>query len=243
MRKRILLLVITTLSHVLQAQSDSVAISEIKKFQKELDDEYLNRNTSPLEPKQFKKFKGHLFFPIDLSYRVRAKIVLTPDEKFFPMQTSTNQPRLHRKYANLVFVLHGIPCLLPVYQSKDLMNTVEYADYLFLPFTDITNDETTYHGGRYIGLRIPKEGNELILDFNQAYHPYCAYSKNYSCPIVPEANYLPVKVEAGALEIQPVGKFKYQRVILTPKGRGEIVFGVYNEEVACRFISPLESRI
>lgn len=197
MKKSILFLSIAVLSQALYAQSDSVAIAEIKKFQKELDDEYLNRNTSPLEPKQFKKFKGHPFFPIDLAYRVRAKIVLTPDEKFFAMQTSTNQPRLHRKYANLVFALGGIPYSLPVYQAKDLMNTVEYADYLFLPFTDLTNDETTYHGGRYIGLRIPKEGNELTIDFNQAYHPYCAYSKNYSCPIVPEANDLPIKVEAG----------------------------------------------
>ena len=197
MRRVFLVIVITMAGHAMCAQSDSVALAEIEKFQAELNQEYANRSTSPLNPKQLKNFKGHPFFPINLAYRVKAKLVITPEEKFFAMQTSTNQPRLHRKYADMLFVLAGIPYSLPVYQSKDLMATKDYADYLFLPFTDLTNDETTYSGGRYIGLRIPKEGSELIVDFNLAYHPYCAYSKGYSCPIVPEENDLPVKIEAG----------------------------------------------
>ena len=77
------------------------------------------------------------------------------------------------------------------------MKQLEYKDYLFLPFTDLTNGTVTYGGGRYIGLRIPKSGNKIIIDFNQAYNPFCAYSGNYSCPIVPEENNLDVQVKAG----------------------------------------------
>lgn len=185
------------------AQVDSTDVVEIKKFQAELNAEYSDRSKSPLEPKDFKKFKGHTFFPINLKYRVKATLKLTESSAFFLMQTSNDQPRLYRKYADVVFSLDGQEFSIPAYQSKDLMATKDYADYLFFPFTDLTNEEATYSGGRYIGLRIPKEGNELVVDFNMAYNPYCAYSKNYSCPIVPRENDLNVKIEAG---VKLVGK-------------------------------------
>jgi uncharacterized protein (DUF1684 family) len=185
-------------SHVNYGQIDSISsLAEIKKFQTELNTEYSDRSKSPLEPKDFKKFRGHAFFPINLKYRVKATLKLTESSAFFLMQTSNDQPRLYRKYADVVFSLEGQEFSIPAYQSKDLMSTKEYADYLFFPFTDITNGETTYSAGRYIDLRIPKVGNELILDFNMAYNPYCAYSKNYSCPIVPRENDLNIKIEAG----------------------------------------------
>jgi uncharacterized protein (DUF1684 family) len=185
-------------SHVNYGQIDSFSsLAEIKKFQTELNTEYSDRSKSPLEPKDFKKFKGHAFFPINLKYRVKATLKLTESSAFFLMQTSNDQPRLHRKYADVVFSLEGQEFSIPAYQSKDLMATKDYADHLFFPFTDLTNEEATYSGGRYIGLRIPKEGNELVVDFNMAYNPYCAYSKNYSCPIVPRENDLNIKIEAG----------------------------------------------
>ena len=77
------------------------------------------------------------------------------------------------------------------------MKTPGYEDYLFLPFRDETNGTDTYGGGKYLDLRIPK-GKEIVIDFNQSYQPYCAYNAyDYSCPIVPEENFLPVKIEAG----------------------------------------------
>jgi uncharacterized protein (DUF1684 family) len=66
----------------------------------------------------------------------------------------------------------------------------------FLPFTDETNGMESYGGGRYIDLNVPK-GNKLIIDFNSAYNPYCAYNDKYSCPIVPRENYLKTRIEAG----------------------------------------------
>ena len=73
---------------------------------------------------------------------------------------------------------------------------MDYRDYLFLPFLDATNGIETYGGGRYIDLTIP-ESNQITIDFNKSYNPYCAYNEKFSCPIVPRENYLSLKVNAG----------------------------------------------
>jgi hypothetical protein len=78
------------------------------------------------------------------------------------------------------------------------MTTVEYAEHLFLPFNDATNGTTTYGGGRYLDLEIPKEGSKKIrIDFNKAYNPYCAYNHTFSCPIPPSENNLPIAIPVG----------------------------------------------
>ena len=81
----------------------------------------------------------------------------------------------------------------------DLMRKDAYKDYLFLPFRDATNGKQTYGGGKYLDLKIP-EGNEIIIDFNKSYHPYCAYNAHdYNCPIVPEENTLSLEIKAGVM--------------------------------------------
>src|SRR5690606_22205799 len=96
----------------------------------------------------------------------------------------------------LNFQLKGKEYQLNVYQGQDLMKEEGYEDYLFLPFIDDTNGEESYGGGRYIDLRIP-EGDSMVIDFNSAYNPYCAYNEKYSCPIVPRENYVDTEVRAG----------------------------------------------
>src|SRR5690606_18151366 len=59
-----------------------------------------------------------------------------------------------------------------------------------------TNGKQTYGGGRYIDLRVPREG-DLVIDFNMAYNPYCAYSARFSCPIVPAENQMDIEVPVG----------------------------------------------
>ncbi|HQA75421.1 DUF1684 domain-containing protein, partial [Flavobacterium sp.] len=77
----------------------------------------------------------------------------------------------------------------------------DYEDYLFLPFSDVTNGKESYIGGRYIDMRIQKE-NIWTIDFNKAYNPYCAYNHNYSCPIVPLENDLEIAINAGVKKFQ-----------------------------------------
>lgn len=141
--------------------------------------------------------KDMISFPIDLDYRVEAKLEVANGMPFFAMKTTTSRYSTERIYGYVIFTLAGREFRLPVYQSKDLMATTEYADYLFFPFSDETNGKQTYGGGRYIDLRIPKEGDNLVVDFNMAYNPYCAYSARFSCPLVPAENQMDIEVAAG----------------------------------------------
>jgi uncharacterized protein (DUF1684 family) len=100
------------------------------------------------------------------------------------------------KYGEAHFVLNGMEYKLNVYQSPALQGAKAQDDSLFLPFTDQTNGEETYEVGRYIDLEIPSSG-EIVIDFNMAYNPYCSYNHNYSCPIPPAENTLPIEVKAG----------------------------------------------
>jgi hypothetical protein len=165
-------------------------------FQKEINAEYKDASTSPLKDKDRKNFKGLEFFKVDSSFVVRAKFVRTPDETPFEMKTTTDRLPVYVKYGVITFNLKGNEHQLNVYQNQDANKKEGFEDYLFLPFLDDTNGEESYGGGRYIDLKIP-EGDELVIDFNKAYNPYCAYNEKYSCPIVPRENYLALKVEAG----------------------------------------------
>jgi uncharacterized protein (DUF1684 family) len=81
-----------------------------------------------------------------------------------------------------------------------LMKKKGLRDYLFIPFSDPTNYVTTYGGGRYMELRTGNiKKDSVIIDFNKCYNPYCAYSDGYSCPIPPDANKLPVAIQAGEM--------------------------------------------
>lgn len=165
-------------------------------FQKEINAEYKDASTSPLKDKDRKNFMGLEFFKFDSIYVVHAKFVKTPDESPFEMKTTTERLPVYVKYGIVTFSLKGNEYHLNVYQNQDLMKKEGFADYLFLPFLDDTNGDESYGGGRYIDLRIP-ESDEVVIDFNKAYNPYCAYNEKYSCPIVPRENYLELKVEAG----------------------------------------------
>ncbi|HEX8060639.1 MAG TPA: DUF1684 domain-containing protein [Cyclobacteriaceae bacterium] len=192
--KVILLILITSLSRLVFAQTN--AIDDIKEFQKKINKEFSDPSTSPLEGKALKKFRSLPFYNIDVNYRVVAKLRKTDGTDFKPMKTTTSRLATDRVYGILEFTLNGKDIKIPVYQSKDLMATAEWKDYLFFPFTDLTNNDGTYGGGRYIDLRIPT-GDEIVVDFNKAYNPSCAYNPKYSCPLVPAENHIDIAITAG----------------------------------------------
>ncbi|SFB76323.1 hypothetical protein SAMN04487891_102173 [Flagellimonas taeanensis] len=175
---------------------ESSLVAEILEFQEELDESFKDPETSPLTDKHRKDFEGLDFFEPDTLYIVKARFERTPDAIPFFMPTTTDRKTQEVLFGIAHFTLNGAEHQLEVYRSLDLMDQEEYKDYLFLPFLDGTNGEETYGGGRYIDLSIP-EGDTLVIDFNKAYNPYCAYNKKYSCPLVPRQNYLRTKVRAG----------------------------------------------
>lgn len=181
--------------NILEAQEAELIVNS-EKFQKELNEEFANPQESPLEEKDLKNFNGLDFFEIDPDYIVKAEFVRTPFESPFEMRTSAGEMPIYIKYGELYFELKGRDFKLNLYQNQELIQDPEYFDYLFIPFTDLTNGKSTYGGGRYIGFRIP-ETKEVILDFNKAYNPYCAYNGKYSCPIPPAENDLKIEIFAG----------------------------------------------
>ncbi|WP_186757245.1 DUF1684 domain-containing protein [Echinicola salinicaeni] len=181
------------ISGVINAQDHK---KEILEFQSELNHEFSNPDESPLKAKDLKNFESLDFFPVNKKYRVEAKFVRTNNAVPFQMPTTTDRKPVYEKYGELHFELEGEIHVLSIYQSHSLREMEEFKNYLFLPFTDLTNGESTYGGGRFIGLEIPK-GDTMMLDFNKAYNPYCAYNGKYSCPIPPKENDLPLAIEAG----------------------------------------------
>lgn len=167
-----------------------------KEFQETINKEYRNREESPLTEEDFKVFKGLDFYPINEKFIVEAKFTRTANEKVFKMKTTGTRLPEYVKYGELAFNIDGKTFKLNLYQNIDLIKKEGYADYLFLPFSDLTCGKESYIGGRYIDMRIPK-GNSVTIDFNKAYNPYCAYNHKYSCPIVPLENDLDIEILAG----------------------------------------------
>lgn len=138
------------------------------------------------------------FFEADSTYVVNAKVERLENSDTLTMLTVNGKKKQYIKYAYLHFELQGVQQKLMLFQSVRLMRNPLYKNYLFLPFYDESNGNTSYGGGRYIELSSMEiKGEELRLDFNRCFNPYCAYTTGYSCPIPPAENTLTVSVLAG----------------------------------------------
>jgi uncharacterized protein (DUF1684 family) len=181
---------------MLQAQDEIQARKQIEEHRQKQQQEFKDKKTSPLLKSDRRKFKGLNYYPIDLKYRVNATFVKTETPDLFKMKTTTDRLPDYRKYGEVTFMIDGQNFKLEVYQSPDIMKRPGYEDYLFIPFTDVTNGTETYEVGRYIEFRIPPTA-EVVVDFNQCYNPYCSYGPGFSCPIPPQVNNLQIAVPAG----------------------------------------------
>ena len=180
-------------STVFSQQFEEQAVAD---FQKDLNKHYADSTSSPLKKEDLKVFQSLDFFPASADFFVQATFIRTEKEKPFKMPTTTDRKPLYVKYGELHFTINGTKCQLNVYQNVEFSQKPGYKDDLFLPFTDLTSGVESYGGGRYIDLKI-QEGENWVVDFNQAYNPYCAYNERYSCPIPPQENDLKVAIKAG----------------------------------------------
>lgn len=158
-------------------------------------DDFLADKSSPLKKEDLQFLR---FYAADSTYRVTAKVEVLADKPVFIMPVFSGTGQQYVRYAMLKFMIKGKPAELTVYKSTALSKIPQYVDYLFLPFTDETNGAATYTGGRYIDFREGeiRDGN-VVIDFNKAYNPYCAFSAGYACPRPPDENRMSVAVEAG----------------------------------------------
>lgn len=192
--KNIIILIIFSVGLIVSAQTEKRDLA----FRENLNAQYAHKNSSPLKPNERRFFKELPFYQWNKDYIVLANLKLTPNAPLFTIETNTDRNPLYQQYAIATFILNGYKEELRIYQSQESKFSLELKDYLFLPFKDLTNGKETYEAGRYIDIYISDiMNNQIIIDFNKAYNPYCAYNTKYSCPIPPQENHLQTEILAG----------------------------------------------
>ncbi|AYL93891.1 DUF1684 domain-containing protein [Mucilaginibacter celer] len=185
----ILLFTVNTFSF---AQNHKTQIAE---FRKSYMDDFLKDPRSPLKQEDLKYLR---FYDADSTYRVTAKAELLTNQTPFVIPAFDGTAKQYLRYALLSFTLKDKSLQLTIYKSIALSANPAFSNYLFLPFNDTTNGKETYGGGRYIDLTTKDIKNgSIVIDFNKAYNPYCAFAGGYSCPKPPDENNLDIAIVAG----------------------------------------------
>jgi hypothetical protein len=133
------------------------------------------------------------FFEPASEYKVKASLVEIPDVGRVEIATNDGTMRPYIKFALAVFEIDGHMDSLTIFIEPTFNADFKKA---FIPFRDETNGDSSYGAGRYLDAEI-KNDESIILDFNLAYNPYCAYSEEFICPLPPEENFINMRVEAG----------------------------------------------
>jgi hypothetical protein len=191
-----LALIVLLVSSSVQGWAQTSTMSDNEAYRTQLNAEYADGATSPLGPDELKAFTGLPFFPIDTAYAVTARLERSEKPITIDMPTTQGTVQKYDIFGIIYFRLQGVDHKLALYQSHRLRSMPTYERHLLLAFKDITSGNTTYGGGRFMDVEIP-EGDSILIDFNKAYNPYCAYSTRFACPITPEDNFLNLEVKAG----------------------------------------------
>lgn len=134
-------------------------------------------------------FDGLDYFPIDPAWRIEAR--LEPDPGTVAVPNVLGQISDEPSPGRLVFEVDG---------EEVSLRPIGDGDNYFLVFGDRTNGRGSYGGGRFLGAQAPAPDDpdqRVILDFNLAESPPCAFSPHATCPLPPPENKLPVAIEAG----------------------------------------------
>ncbi len=151
-------------------------------------DEYLRTNPhSPLPYEYRDSFDGLPYFDWNPALAFAAEIVAA-DGAEITIATSDGAERTYRRAAHVTVEIGGEQQTLALFDTGH--------PGLFLPFRDATSGRETYGGGRYLDLQPNAEGT-VVIDFNQAYSPFCAYNDGYSCALPPTENWMKVPIAAG----------------------------------------------
>ena len=159
------------------------------------DELFARHPQSPLPPGARADFTGLPYFDHDPALRVLAAVV-PAESQAIDIGSSGEAPIRFTRFARAEFTLAGDA------HALDLFWLEGYGGGLYLPFADATSGTETYGAGRYLldsvkGADLGTEDGRLVLDFNLAFNPSCAYDPRWVCPLAPPANRLPVPVRAG----------------------------------------------
>ena len=135
-----------------------------------------------------RSFAGLEWYEIEARFRVTARFVSDPGR--VPVANVIGLIHEYESPGYVTFAVNGEESRLrPVYE------TAEKVDLLFI-FRDATSGRTTYPAGRFLHTALPID-DEVVVDFNRAYSPPCAFTEHATCPLPPQQNWLDVAIEAG----------------------------------------------
>ena len=167
---------------------------ELTDFRIEKNHFFRHDSQSPLTDAQKATFDELSYFDEEPSLKLTLRPQTYPEQEVIEMQTTTGGVASFVRWAKIGFSVNDAPAELTVY--KDASN-----DSFFLPFADATSGDETYGAGRYVEPEAQPDGT-LLVDFNYAYNPYCAYNEAWACPITPGENRLRVLIRAGELNFK-----------------------------------------
>jgi uncharacterized protein (DUF1684 family) len=150
---------------------------------------------SPIPLEARAAFAGLAYFDPDPAYSLTAQLHRYGRPRQIPLLTNTGTQMVFERFGRLFFLFDGNEFWLEVHRNLE-------AGEISIFFTDATNGEKTYRGGRYVPLTELGDGLYLI-NFNRAYNPYCAYNPSYICPMPPAQNSLPFAVLSGERSYGP----------------------------------------
>lgn len=135
-----------------------------------------------------KEFSGIDYFPVNEKFRVKAEFIPYTPEKKIDIINVLGLLSESSALGRLNFNLDG----------KNLnLDVLDAGDEYYIIFADKTSGRTSYGPGRFLYVPKPEVGNEVLIDFNTAYNPPCAFSDYSTCPLPPPQNRIPVYIEAG----------------------------------------------
>jgi uncharacterized protein len=137
--------------------------------------------------KYLKNFKGIEHYPLNQNLIVEGRFVPTPGRKI-DIKLATGHPYVHNSPGKVIFFIDGKE------MSLDATGTLEKLSFVF---GDETNSEDTYGGGRFLEADGPDANNKVIIDFNRAYNPPCAFTPFATCPLPTKENKLAISIRAG----------------------------------------------
>jgi uncharacterized protein (DUF1684 family) len=178
-----------------RASSERDPAGTLARFQDGRDRLFREHPDSPLAPEAREAFRGIPYWPYDPAMRFEA--VVEP-----AVEAARRAPVSATSLSGEAFRLERIGRVRLPIGELDVYWIGVYGGGIFLPFRDATSGTETYGAGRYLldtikGADLGGSGGRLVLDFNYAYHPSCAYDPRWSCPLAPPANRLAVPVRAG----------------------------------------------
>lgn len=162
-------------------------MNDLQAMRAEKDDFFGNHPQSPLTREQKREFKGLNYFEENPALRLEVPVQEFPGHETIEMQTTTGDVQTYERFGRFGFTVDGQTAELTIYRGPH---------GFFLPFVDSLAGQETYPAGRYLEPEQLPDG-KFLVDFNQAYNPYCAYNEAWSCPITPFENRLKVPIRAG----------------------------------------------